>query len=245
MYNFQKIRELVSPKEIAMRYLGTPIRQSNGKNWYSSPFRRDTIPSFVADEKGFYDFGDNQYYDIIGLVSKMYNIHYKNAAELIVKDFNLTSVENTILPIEIKNLKKIRKEQVEIRNNMEKFCNNMEKYIIDEIKVSNLEIFYIGKNFFDYNSLKIKDKLEYIDYLTDRAFELEDYKQDLAIVLSAMNRCTKEEIYEIYKKSNIDYQTQIKKLAKILYKYSDESEISEYRNLGLQSVSSEIEIIEL
>lgn len=237
MYNFQTIKESISPKDVAMKYLGNPSRKSNGRNWYSSPFRRDSTPSFVADEKGFYDFGDNQYYDIIGLVSKIFNIHLKNAAILIAKDFNLTHLEDSISHEQIEKIKIRRIEQIEKKEEIERFYCLLENFIINEIKVSNHEIYYLDKIFCECNLLSIneEDKIMYSDYLADQVFRLEEYKENLSRILSGINNCSKEEVYKFFKENDFDYKHYIKEKAKFFANFADEDEVKEYRNLGLHS----------
>lgn len=93
MDNPAKIKELLEPIAIAKHYLGTPNKVQRNRLWYKSPFRNERTPSFMVNEKGFHDFGDNWHGDIIDFVRKYYNTDFRTAMKILSSDFNLPEDE--------------------------------------------------------------------------------------------------------------------------------------------------------
>lgn len=74
----KELKMLVKPTEVAIRYLGTPLKERYGKLWYKSPFRNERTASFVvSDKKGFHDFGDSWHGDILSFVERLFNIRLR------------------------------------------------------------------------------------------------------------------------------------------------------------------------
>lgn len=80
---FQTIKENVSAKDIADYY----NLEKKGK-LYKCPFHSDSTPSMMA-QKRYYCFACNETGDAVDLVSQIYNLRPKEAAEKIVADFGL------------------------------------------------------------------------------------------------------------------------------------------------------------
>ena len=100
---YEQIKNNVTNKEVAIHYLGQPVKTSTNYLLYSSPFRKDKNPSFAVNDKGFIDFGDKQYCgDMIQFVKQLKGCQYPHeAAKIIIKDMGL----NIAIPENIKNVK--------------------------------------------------------------------------------------------------------------------------------------------
>lgn len=100
---YEQIKNNVTNKEVAIHYLGQPVKTSTNYLLYSSPFRKDKNPSFAVNDKGFIDFGDKQYCgDMIQFVKQLKGCQYPHeAAKIIIKDMGL----NIEIPENIKNVK--------------------------------------------------------------------------------------------------------------------------------------------
>lgn len=99
---YEQIKNNVTNKEVAIHYLGQPVKTSTNYLLYSSPFRKDKNPSFAVNDKGFIDFGDKQYCgDMIQFVKQLKGCQYPHEAAKIIKDMGL----NIEIPENIKNVK--------------------------------------------------------------------------------------------------------------------------------------------
>lgn len=100
---YEQIKNNVTNKEVAIHYLGQPVKTSTNYLLYSSPFRKDKNPSFAVNDKGFIDFGDKEYCgDMIQFVKQLKGCQYPHeAAKIIIKDMGL----NIEIPENIKNVK--------------------------------------------------------------------------------------------------------------------------------------------
>ena len=100
---YEQIKNSVTNKEVAIHYLGQPVRKSANYLLYSSPFRKDKNPSFAVNDKGFIDFGDKEHCgDMIQFVKQLKGCQYPHeAAKIIVEDLGL----NITIPENIKNVK--------------------------------------------------------------------------------------------------------------------------------------------
>ncbi len=80
---FQTIKENITAKDIADYY----NLEKKGK-LYKCPFHSDSTPSMMA-QKRYYCFACNETGDAVDLVSQIYNLRPKEAAEKIAADFGL------------------------------------------------------------------------------------------------------------------------------------------------------------
>ena len=85
---YEQIKNNVTNKEVAIHYLGQPVKVYTNYLLYSSPFRNDKNPSFAVNDKGFIDFGDKQYCgDMIQFVKQLKGCQYLHeAAKIIIKE---------------------------------------------------------------------------------------------------------------------------------------------------------------
>lgn len=106
---YEQIKNNVTNKEVAIHYLGQPVKVYTNYLLYSSPFRKDKNPSFAVNDKGFIDFGDKQYCgDMIQFVKQLKGCQYPHeAAKIIIKDMGL----NIEIPENIKNVKEKRRKK--------------------------------------------------------------------------------------------------------------------------------------
>ena len=121
MNNFRYIKSIVTPKMIALKYIGYP-KKNNGNTWfYYSPLRtKERTPSLaVNDKKGITDFGTGKNYDIFSFVSNLFNCNLYKACDIIAFDFNI-SIDKKIS----KNSIKIYKNQIEEKKIIEDKINN-------------------------------------------------------------------------------------------------------------------------
>jgi len=87
--NTLQLKSQVSNKDIARHFLGSPVKTTSAGDWYLSPFRNETVPSFLVSEKGIHDFGSSEHFDSIGLIQKLLNISFKQALEVIAREFGI------------------------------------------------------------------------------------------------------------------------------------------------------------
>ena len=89
MSNLDEITKIVSPVDVALRYLGQPNTTRGNKLWYKSPFRNERTASLMVDEKSFHDFGDNWDGGIFDFVQRYYQVNLPEAIKIIKSDFGL------------------------------------------------------------------------------------------------------------------------------------------------------------
>ncbi len=101
-----ELKQLITPKEVAIRYLGRPIKETSGYFWYKSPFRNEEHPSFAVNDRGFIDFGLSWRGDIIEFTIKYFSIDFKRALNFLADDFGIATSE-----YETEEIRKIKYEQ--------------------------------------------------------------------------------------------------------------------------------------
>ena len=120
---FAEIKDRVSAKDIAYRYLGNPHKRIGDKLWYPSPFRQEKIPSFVVSDS-FHDFGENWHGDGVDLVGRLYNMKPADAAKMIAKDFGIAYENEYESEYIIKLRKKEREERENAKRMLEEWFND-------------------------------------------------------------------------------------------------------------------------
>ena len=104
--------------------MGTPISKRNGKYWYKSPFRaEERTASFCVSEKGFYDFGTSEYYDVIEFIKKICNCDFKMAISILKTQYGITSSK-----YETNEIARILNEQ---REHNKRYIQKVEKWYTD------------------------------------------------------------------------------------------------------------------
>lgn len=123
---FEKVKSIVTPKNLALKILGTPVKRSGNTLFYYSPLRlKEKTPSFaVNDKKGFTDFGTGKNYDIFSFISELYNCNIRKSCDIIASEFNIdigfkTNKKN------IDILKKQMEEQLIIQEKINNWCDYM------------------------------------------------------------------------------------------------------------------------
>lgn len=110
MSTVDKIKEFLTPIQVAKYYLGQPIKSSSLGLWYKSPFRNERTASFlVSDEKGLHDFGTSIHYDIISFIEEYYKVNFNTAIQILSRDFGISTEEN--LSSELKEYLKQKQEE--------------------------------------------------------------------------------------------------------------------------------------
>lgn len=95
MNEAEKIKELLTPIQVAKHYLGQPNKSSSLGLWYKSPFRNERTASFlVNDEKGLHDFGTSIHYDIISFVEDYFKVSFNTAIQILSRDFGIELEDN-------------------------------------------------------------------------------------------------------------------------------------------------------
>lgn len=88
----ENVYSFLSNVNIFLRYTDSKFRFNTP---FSSPFRKDTNPSFIIYEKGFFvDFATGEKGNAITFVMKLNKINFNDALMLIIKDFSLVSEFN-------------------------------------------------------------------------------------------------------------------------------------------------------
>ena len=162
MSMFELVKESVTCKEIAEKYLGKPKTIKSNRWWYYSPFREETAPSFIADEKGFHDFGECWHGGQIDLVARLFNITPFEAVKVIVKDFGLSVNEYEsayIVELRKKEREERRKavEQLELWFNRV-YCKLCDKFQEFELCKEHLSKYPVAKCYVEID-------LDHIDYI--------------------------------------------------------------------------------
>lgn len=89
---YSDVKQHVSPKQCLKFYLGPP-KKDGVTSFYLSPFRSEKAPSLAAnDTKGISDFGTGEHYDAISFVSRLFNLSNFEAAQKLVTDFHLFTI---------------------------------------------------------------------------------------------------------------------------------------------------------
>ena len=122
MTNLENITQIISPVDVAIKYLGQPNVRKGNKLWYKSPFRNERTASLLVDEKSFHDFGDNWDGGIFDFVQKYYQVNLPEAIKIIKGDFGLA--DNYSYSNEYKNyLKQKRLEEQKTKEGLDKWFN--------------------------------------------------------------------------------------------------------------------------
>jgi hypothetical protein len=124
--NFELVKQIVTPKQVATKYLGSPARWGN-TYMYKSPFRNEKTPSFaVNDTKGFTDFASGWHSDMFGFVKELFNIKDRyEAMKVIVNDFNIAIGVNTVSKKEYVTLLEEKKVNKILENGLDVWFDNM------------------------------------------------------------------------------------------------------------------------
>ncbi|MEG2235203.1 MAG: CHC2 zinc finger domain-containing protein [Clostridia bacterium] len=78
--SFELVKQAVTPKQVATKYLGSPAKWGN-TYMYKSPFRNEKTASFaVSDIKGFTDFASGWHSDMFGFVKELYTLSNRHVA---------------------------------------------------------------------------------------------------------------------------------------------------------------------
>lgn len=172
----QKLKSLISPLDVAIKYLGNPIRKTSAGSWYKSPFRNERTASFlVNNQRGFHDFGTSKHYDVISFIEEYYTIDFKTATKVLIIDFNLIEDSESN---ELSNyLIKRKKEEVEIERKIDEWYYKKFNELCDEYQKNRRLMKHIKGNalVFAYSKdVKLEIALDMFMNINDR-YEL--YKE--------------------------------------------------------------------
>ena len=123
---FEKVKSIVTPKDLALKVLGTPVKRSGNTLFYYSPLRlKEKTPSFaVNDKKGFTDFGVGKNYDIFSFIAELYNCNIKKSCILIANMYGI-DIDTKISDKNLKLLKRQMEEKNIIQNTINTWHNDM------------------------------------------------------------------------------------------------------------------------
>lgn len=167
------IKQIVNPIDLARRYLGQPIHESGYRVWYKSPFRaEERTASFLATERGFYDFGTGQYYDVISFVMNKFNCDFKTACEILEKDYGIEQnpyVNNEVVRVLKKQAEDNKRYAQEVKMFITNFSCELARVYRKSIEMIELE--KREMNFFNSDryaelldvNVKLEGLLEYVD----------------------------------------------------------------------------------
>lgn len=114
--------------------------------WYKSPFRaEERTPSFCVSERGFYDFGISQYYDVIEFVKNIMHCDFQTAVKTLENYYGINTNQ-----YETNDIRRILREQQEhnkrYRQKVEKWYTDNYGYIVNIGEyVVTIKIFLKGK----------------------------------------------------------------------------------------------------
>lgn len=129
----QEIKRIVSPQDIAYRYLGTPNK--NGKKmWYKAPWRDERTASLLVDDKGFYDFGESWGGDIFAFTQKYFRIDFKTAYAMICRDFNITT-DDKFSNESTRHIIELRKQETELKNRLKEWFDEVWNKLCKELHI--------------------------------------------------------------------------------------------------------------
>lgn len=123
---FARVKGIVTPKAVAQRYLGEPVKMKSNTWFYYSPLRAKerTASLAVNDKKGFTDFGTGENYDIFDFISKLYSCGVRKACYIIANDFNI-DIDNKLNKASIDIMKKQTNEEIIIQKTINKWHDYM------------------------------------------------------------------------------------------------------------------------
>lgn len=118
--NVEEITRIVTPTDVAIKYLGNPIKIDSSGYWYKAPWRNERTASLVANNKnGIHDFGESWHGDIIDFVRRLFNLSFPKALKLLKQDFGITDNE-----YETEEVVAFYKEQQRIAKERREFIKN-------------------------------------------------------------------------------------------------------------------------
>ena len=188
---YEQIKNSVTNKEVAIHYLGQPVRKSANYLLYSSPFRKDKNPSFAVNDKGFIDFGDKEHCgDMIQFVKQLKGCQYPHeSAKIIVEDLGL----NITIPEIMKNIKE-KKSKKKIN----------ELYFEKGTKTNNIICMFDSQK---YNSKPAKEQIGYIknriSKLRMQEYRLEEIENNIINGMTIIPSGIKGNAQENWKKQQI------------------------------------------
>ena len=88
--SIEELCSILDNKEVVEHYLGEGIARGDSIA-YSSPFRKDSNPSFSVSDKYISDFGDKNFIgkNIVDFVARYKNVSKEQAIDIIKKDFQI------------------------------------------------------------------------------------------------------------------------------------------------------------
>ena len=177
--NTQELKQLVTPREVAIRYLGRPVKTTSGYYWYNSPFRNETHPSFAVDDRGFIDFGLGWNGDIIDFCMKYFSIDFKGAIQFIGNDFGIATT-NEYETAEIRKIKyEQRQAEKKHRETVKKWYNTTFGKLCDKYKEwEEIRRIYDGKIWLEAYAIAL-NKLCFYEYLIEYFNENDKDKESL------------------------------------------------------------------
>lgn len=159
---FEAVKESVSPRQIA-DYYGLSVRN----DMVSCLFHDERTPSMKLYDDHFYCFGCGKHGDVTDMVSELFGISSKEAAEKIAHDFGISydNQHGEYTPNKESIIAKIRREQDKVKENhvYTVLCNYL--HLLRDWRTE-----YAPKSADEpLNPLFIKALIEtdYIDYLLD------------------------------------------------------------------------------
>ncbi len=92
--------------------------------WYKSPFRaEERTPSFCVSERGFYDFGISQHYDVIEFVKNIMHCDFQTAVKTLENYYGISTSQ-----YETDDIRRILREQQE---HNKRYRQKVEKWYTD------------------------------------------------------------------------------------------------------------------
>lgn len=177
----EEIKRIIKPQDVAYRYLGVPNKRGN-KLWYKAPWRDERTASLLVDDKGFYDFGESWGGDIFAFIQKYFKINFKNAYNLICREFNIRTDDN-FSNESIKHIIEIKKQENELKNRLKEWFNVSWIRLCEELTIVQKAIPHLRGE-----SLKI---------YYDKEFKIE------LLIEQLENIKTTEEIAQMYKNKDL------------------------------------------
>lgn len=114
--NKKELIDRLPATEVAKKYLGTPEYCIGGNAYYPTPFRKNVISKapLQVSEKWIIDRGGDFKGDIIKFVAELHHVRYREAIELLAKDFNITGLQNYFSTYDAVRGTYIKKEEEKI-----------------------------------------------------------------------------------------------------------------------------------
>ena len=92
--NKEYLKQVINPKDLAMKTLGQPITRKGNSIWYKSPFRvEERTASFEVTDKSFHDFGTGEHFDIISFVRRYRHCSFKEACKWLANLYGIADNE--------------------------------------------------------------------------------------------------------------------------------------------------------